>query len=390
VRLAASIIASGKAAERDLARNPFNRWSVHHRPVGQVRYGVPPYSLGGIKGPYVGGREFTSPSDLSPFVNAYPDIPKSGNVGAIVCRAGPQGPKYTYEVSPTDPPRTITLTDSGVSHTERFPAWDAIYNRAVVYPGNAGDSNLILCNGDRASLLFNFYNGLNSAKMRREYSLAGTDTADDGQPRGSSASGVRWPGTILRGFEIERGYIGHALNFTATRNSRASNADERASPLAHIINRGRVWPAMFTDGFSVGLPPYEGEPDNQGWLPYGALCVIRHWDAGLRDSLGLTAIGKALFDCLLDYGMYLLDGSGQNGGHPDKGRIEVRVDQGLLATSALALDVEIELGKLLPLLFPVFNQRTHATEVALHTDGLPYTGGGGPRRPQARNTAWDI
>ena len=59
-------------------------------------------------------------------------------------------------------------------------------------------------------------------------------------------------------------------------------------------------------------------------------------------------------------------------------------------TRETAADVNAQLMKILPLLWPLRNPRPLDRETEIAADGLPYAGGGGPIDPkQSVNTAWD-
>jgi hypothetical protein len=254
----------------------------------------------------------------------------------------------------------------------------------VSYPSTTGDDVIQLWsrNGaatDMSDLFFNFENSTSQAKRRYEYPLGGMDVPDgsDSWDRGSSASGLRFPGTVLRGFEINSASpapIRHALNVTATRHS-----NEGAPASAHVLGKKRVWPAMFTDG-NASDAGY-----NTGDVPYGTRIFIRWQDRPQRGSLGLSARGLVLFDTFLYFGCYIVDGQGQHsaGG----GVLQLRLDQDV--TSSVVDDLDGQLQKLLPLLYPMRNPRPHNTETERHSDGLPYAGGGGPLGSGSVNTAWD-
>jgi hypothetical protein len=129
-----------------------------------------------------------------------------------------------------------------------------------------------------------------------------------------------------------------------------------------------------------------------GDIPYGTRFVIRWQDRGLRDSLGLTARGKVLFDCLLHYGFYVLDGAPQ-GGENGGAYIGFRTDQAPTANGdwpwTMKEEVRIALGKLVALCWPVRNVRSYSFDNEIHSDGLPYASGGGPLGPGSINTAWN-
>jgi hypothetical protein len=127
--------------------------------------------------------------------------------------------------------------------------------------------------------------------------------------------------------------------------------------------------------------------ENQGDIPYGTRIAIRWQDRGLRETLGLSALGKVLFDTFLYYGCALIDGQGQvqNG----KAVLQLRVDNALAENKSKVAAVDAALAKLLPHLWPVFSARKHHESDPRHSDGLIYVGGGGPLGPGAINSAYD-
>jgi hypothetical protein len=69
--------------------------------------------------------------------------------------------------------------------------------------------------------------------------------------------------------------------------------------------------------------------------------------------------------------------------------IQQRCDHAV--TRAVAEDVNAQLMKILPLLWPVRNPRPLDRETEIFSaNGLPYAGGGGPLDPsRSVNTSWD-
>jgi hypothetical protein len=370
----------------DLFRNPFNKLSAHHRPVGAgAEAGVPGGTL--------------TPSAVSPTHDPPGTLDARGrlaNVKLFRCGTAALGRKYIHRVTATDPWRTVgdlpdAPADNKLPATLRMPT-------GVPYPSTGGDDEVLVWprNGgaaDQADLFFNFEDDTSHARRRYEYSLGGTDVHDgvDGQDRGCSASGLRYPGTVLRGFEINPpapGPIHHALHVTATRHSRAG-----APGSAHVLGKTMVWPAYHRDSSA-------GDADeNLGDLPYGTRIFIRWQDRGLRDTLGLSARGQVLFDALLYHGIYIVDGQGEH--HDGGGVLQLRIDHAVGKNAdgsewpGVVEDVNAQLMKLLPHLYPMRNPRPHDVETELHSDGLPYAGGGGPRPADlasgagSYNTAWD-
>jgi len=359
----------GVPTTANLFLNPFSRLSAHHRPVGKgAIYGIP----GSASAPVPGSRGRL-------------DI-----VTLFRCGATEAGRKYIYRVDPGDPKRAI-MQNKDSKNGSKLPYTLRIPNAKLPVKGE--DKNVILCfrNGGPAplcDLFYGFDNVADTARYRREFLLSGTDVGDglDGQDSGGGASRVRWPGTVLRGHEINNAataLVQHALNCTATRHSHPDNKVAPKAPASrHVLNRDFVWPSSGTDGGAA-------YPDNQGDIPYGTRLVIRWQDRLLRDSpkLGLTARGKALFDALLYYGVYILDGQGSYDAANNGAVLQLRVDQDVQNVTEL----DAQLTKILPLLWPVMNPRPRGKkETEVWTDGLPYAGGGGPLDPvMSVNTAWD-
>jgi hypothetical protein len=378
---AAGIVRPAQAAPspEGLFLNPFNKLSAHHRPVGlgmlgrdaidnpDAYYGIP-----GTTGPATRGRM---------------------SIVTSVRLQGPVGLKWNYWVSPTDPYRTIERAFNSLPgpkppatlpFTCRMP-------QGVVYPPEPNppqDCNVFFYprNGDQIDLgdLFNQfkYNG-RTAQHRYSYGLGKLDTMEvaDGWGRGTSASKIRWPSCCLRYSDLapaNPGPINHCLNVLATRKGVEGSR--------HVLGKTRVWPSYGVDTSSSNAN------ENMGDIPYGTRFVIRWQDRGLRDSLGLTARGKVLFDCLLHYGFYVLDGANQ-GGENGGGYVGFRTDEAPTATGdwpwTMKEEVRIALGKLVKLCWPVRNVRTYSFDNEIHSDGLPYASGGGPLGPGSINTAWD-
>jgi hypothetical protein len=175
--------------------------------------------------------------------------------------------------------------------------------------------------------------------------------------------------------------ITHCLNVVATRKG--------VSGSAHVLGKTKVWPAYTMDSSATNAN------ENLGDIPYGTRFVIRWQDRQLRDSstLKLSGRGKVLFDCLLNYGFYVLDGSNE-GGVNGRGLFGFRTDQAPTATGdwpkPLKDEVVSALRKLVPLCWPVRYVRSLSAESEIHSNGLPSASGGGPIGPGVINSAWDV
>jgi len=201
---------------------------------------------------------------------------------------------------------------------------------------------------------------------------------DKSQDRGSSASGIFFPGTLLTGRSLTKAtpLIDYCLNCTATRHNKAGATDA-----AHVLAKTMVWPAYSRDSNA-------GDADkNKGYLPYGTRLLIPPFFWTAVNALTLTSVGRAFADCFMGYGLYVIDGSGQSMNNGTKAIMQIRIDQDIMPNSVLATECDQELAKLLPYLRPQRNPRPHNRETELDANGVPYWGGGGS--DGVRNTAYD-
>ncbi len=363
--------ATGPAVpvDHDLFVNPYNKLAAHHRPVGAgAEYGVP-----GTTGEATRGR--------------------IAIVTRISVSMAPATKKYIHCVAPTDPFRTISSNGDasgdarGLPLKLRMPA-------SVPYPTTGEDRNVILWprdggDVDLCTMFYGFDDDKGTARYAKAWPFGGLDYADGSDPfdAGSGASRLRWPSGVLRGFEINPANpapIRHCFQATATRHSKPdNNKSPKAPPTRHVLGRTFVWPAHGTDSGSASPTA------NLGDIPYGTRLVVRKPDFGQREKLGLSPRGLVLFDTLCYYGMYLVDGQGQYDAANHGAVIQQRCDHAV--TREVAEDVNAQLMKILPLLWPVRNPRPLDRETEIFSnDGLPYAGGGGPLdRVKSINTAWD-
>lgn len=362
---------------QEIFRNPFNKDSSHHTPLGEkVEYGIPPATL-----------KVAVPNPVyQPGVKG--SRGRLERVSTFRVGSTPQGMKCLHFVKPDD--RVFVCdwhrhggTGKGLPMKGRAPT-------GVPYGSEKGGDNAIFLyphNGAEEDLADNFtqfkWTSDNKATARqcRQYGLRGRDVRNrynDGGVWGSGAIGWRHPGGFLRGRECDltgKKAIRHLLNATATRHS-----GQGAAPGNHVLARSMAYPAWQTD------LPLDGN-DNQGDIPYGTILAVRWEDRALVDKLGLSPLGRQLFNTFLYHGCCICDGQGQeiDGG----GVLQLRVDHELALDKELETEVEKALQKLLPHLWPVFNPRRHDQDAKRHSDGLIYVGGGGPLGPGAINNAWD-
>ncbi len=318
--------------ETDLFLNPFNKQSAHHRPIGTgAVYGI---LQGEVR---TRGR-----------LNIITDV----NIGV------PRTTKYLYQVQTSDPIELIEGSGEGLPVSLKIPEDIDLPPDRI---GGIGDNNVMFYprNGLAADILDLFF-GFQSdrsgftASRHVSYGIRGSDVGG-----GTSASRLKWPSSTLRGFEILSGKpIRHALNVAVSRLG--------APTQYQILSKTYRWPATGTDGSS-------GDPQqNLGDIPYGTRCAIRPQDAGKRETLGLSPLGKVLFDAHLYYGVLVLDGTGTL---PGGARWHYRTDQDIPAAQRNL--IVTELRKIVPLLWPIDNTR----------ENEEFAGGG--TSLGGINTAWD-
>jgi len=420
----ATPVADG-SVETDLFRNPFDRLSTHHRPVGAgATYGIPPSIL---------KRDLDDPA-----VEYSPGRPGSRGRLAIVKDFRITGStstlKLLWQYQSTWSEHTTEWQEIGTApDTDEYGGGSGKNLPVTImmpapsqapYPPDFGDNEIFTFGGDRdrptLAYVFAQYmltprnpailaRGNRSARAVQIYPLDGPDVQSSASSPGDWGPGAidwRHPGGFLRRDELDLDNprpIRHVLNLTATRHD-----GEGAVAVEHILSRTVTYPAWNTDSNAeesrliAGVP----HPNNQGDIPYGTRIVIRKEDRILRDSttanpvpspvdgrvyaLDLSPIGKRLFDAFVYYGAIICDGQGQ---HVDGGGVlQLRVEEGPVVTSSAGREaVNRQLKKLIPLLWPIFNVRTHFSETEIFAgDGLPYVGGGGPLDPdESVNTAYD-
>ena len=379
----------GQSGPVNLFLNPFNKLSAHHRPVGaKAELGVP------------GGCHYSDYYKAAPVYDPPQAVGSRGRldkVGLFRCGKSLQGRKWIYRVAPQDPQKTFSTLKSG-KVTIRTPPSPPTYYPSVGSTG--GDFSLMWwprdgVPGGKLDLFYNCDHAAGTARMRISYGISGSDMADKSDPDagGSSASNIRWPGTVLRGHEINGthpGPIQHALNATATRHSRGAS---KAPASIHVLSRRVVWPA-----YGVDSSAKTSTQDNQGDLPYGTRIVL---PGAAYSALKAKFAGKPrqlrILECLRYYGCYLIDGQGESVmvGGKQLAVLQLRVDGEVGKTKGgadlpkVVTEIDEALQAALPQLVPLRNPRPHNKETELWSDQLPYAGGGGPVDAHSVNSAWD-
>jgi hypothetical protein len=368
----------GITIETDRWKNPYNKMSAHHRPVGA---GV------------TGKRADLNPGEYYglPGTSVVPGTRgRMANVTAINL-PGPVGIKFRHKVVAGDTLTTIGLQpdsnpDGSIPFSLKIPL-GATYPPGV--EADDKDNNVLFWprNGiSTPGALVDYFNqfvveGGYSARYRREYNLDELDYQGDGdlQDKGAGASRMRWPSSMLLYDEwspASPGPIRHCIHCLGSRVGIPNSQQ--------LLGRDSFWPSHGTDSMDAN--------SNNGDVPYGTRFVIRWQDRNLRGSLGLSARGLRLFDLLLGFGYYVLDGGNEAG--PSGGcKIDFRTDQGQESNGAWApaikQDMIDQLTILVPLCWPVRNIRSLATESEVWSDGLPYASGGGPLYSDVYNSAYD-
>lgn len=339
--------------------NPFNKFSAHHRPIGAgAQKGIP-----GTTGTPTRGR--------------------LAIVDHILCSAGPELTKYHNHVSATDPFFTITRRGTegggtGLPVTLRMPDNASLYPPSInpvdrtvtLYPRNGGTDDI-------CDLFYRFGFPTKDAADHRVYGLAGVDwPGEDSGDGGTSASRLRYPSGVLTLTDVQAVSplpIRHALQAVATRIGDPASS--------HILGKTYVWPAKGTDGNA------DDPGNNTGDMPYGVKLFVPPDLRSAVDALSLTPRQRAIAQCMIYYGMYLVDGTGPEG--DGDGKIDVRVDGPLGKNGTIVTEINGAFAALKDFLWPMRNPRPLTSETEVWTDGLPYAGGGGPIDVNSVNTAYD-
>jgi hypothetical protein len=368
-----------------LLEMPFSRDGMHHWLLGdKVRYGIPPET----RNPMVANPVYTDGV--------------LGSRGRLAVVRGFEmslqkiNAKHLYVVPPGSPMRRVDWhhrggTGDGLPLTIPMPERS---DRFPYPPDGDGDSELVLLvdSGDPMKAIAYVFaqfsydcpradNPQASARAVRRYVLSGPDVRarfDDGGEWGPGAIDWRHPAGFLQDEEVDLSGntpFKHILNTTATRHSR-----QGAPASLHVISKGMIGRAWNTDR------PLDDD-DNLGNLPYGTIIAIRREDAGLREKLNLSPLGKRLFDNFLGRGAVVCDGQGQmtDGG----ARLQLRIDYKLAANAEKCRALQGELTKLVPHLWPVFDMPKHNEPLPRNSKGWVVIGGGEPIVPEFVNHAHD-
>lgn len=358
-------------APTNIFLNPFNKMSIHHRPLGA-------------------GRQKGLPAGYNYSTKALvvPAVPNSRGRLSVVGRYWPNTGgdfyKHVYSNDVSIPGQIVTITTAsggnglGLPITLRMPNPSA----SVYYPKNSNhDSTVSIYDAYDTGMWIQFYGfewATKKAKSVRTWPADGLDyPGSDSYPRGTSASALRWPSTVLRADEFTNAHpttapIRHALNVAVTRLAPAG---------AQILSPYVTWPAFSRDGSGA---------QNVGDIHYGTLLFI---DGSARATLlssspALSQRQRALVDAHYYYGVYVVDGTGYvTVGGVAKGVMRLRTSYGM--STPVIDELKDVLMRIHPYLWPMANPRGYGSETEIWSDGLPYRGGGGPIDANSVNSAYD-
>lgn len=405
----------------DLFFNPFNKWSAHHRPIGaDVEFGIPPSVEPGNVGTSTASHYNAGVKLNATESNADEARGRLSGTINMDLENSIVGSKYLWKLTATnketltfdrrDGTGTFSVTIPKLGATAYYPirnADDAAKERdyqVLVYPKNAGTADLLVSMRDTDY----FTPGANTP---REWPIGGIDCREHSALESwTGASRIRWPMGFIRGFEVNPtnpGPINHALQASCDRLS--SNAS------AHIMGRRCVWPSYGTDSFTETAT---SGPRNRGNIPYGTCVTLRDADYTRIRAALVTANNKRgvrIVDAIYFYGIYLIDGNGsansiqlrcdaEVGWEPSAtGKVPATRPGAITTTGRVEIpnvvsDINAALRACQSYLWPIYNSQRYGTTNAIrqvHTDGLPYVGGGGPRDGKtlaltgSKNTAHD-
>ena len=325
----------------DLFKNPFNRASAHHRPIGS----------GAV---YAADSHPTTRNWLrSDHLNINPGNPSGTSV---------------LEVSAADPWRVVNGAAAcdrivRMPVTIRLPA-AGFLNNAVRPDGGCADNEVVIFDrglpGVQDGVVhqlrqYQWNNGQPIAQRYDTWDIRGLGHGTvPGDMPGAAASGVAGLFGILRGHEINTpGYkITHALHIGLPRKS--------GTGCNVMLSREFVLPATSRD------KSYNQAGNNTGTIPYGALLALKP-TIDIR-SLGLTEYGLRLAEAIQNYGMYALNGGGCNA---------PAIDADQHVTYEVRRILRSDIRKIYPHVRMILNNDVL---------GSPVVGGGTPR---AANCAFD-
>lgn len=348
--------------------NPFNYLSLHHRPIG----------AGAVKGIPPQYHHQTKALQVAAQLNVRGRLAIVPTGGITFLAQGDKLRKPAFTNTGSDPLRTVTGSGVGLpvsirsprnTGLEKFTAPTTDNNPSIFDAANSSSRN-----PGWHHVFYQYIDNNPSAAGCRMYPLDGLDYPGfDAGDRGTSASSRRWPGNILMAGEImptSPAPIHHGFNCAVTR--RADNAAN------HILSKHVTFGAWSRDG-SAG-----NSGENLGDLPYGTRCTIFDDDYATMMAAhpSWTPRQAAIRDAVRYYGIDILDGTGRQ-----DCIMQMRAD--LDITIAVFEEIDVALERIRPYLWPIANPRDFATESEIHTDDLPYYGGGGPKDANSVNNAYD-
>ena len=314
----------------DLSRNPFNRASAHHRPIGT-------------------GAVYASATHRATL-----DWRKAGHFGI---NAGAPWGVHMMTASRTDPIRSVAPRSCSINHSNLPVAVRLPNEHAAVNADHCRDGNFVVfdqtTNTAHHLRQYDWNNGRPVAGQYRTIDPRGLGHGTRmGQRLGTSASGVAASFGVLRGFEMNTpGHrIEHALQIVLP----------RIQGCRIMLSRDIVLPATDRDQTATAAG------NNTGNIPYGGLLALP--PSVNIASLNLSEPGRRLAEAIRNYGIYAIDGGGCNAG-------ALRADQ--TVSASIRSQLRSDIAKIYPHIRLVLNNNVL---------GSPTAGGG---TALARNCAFD-